>query len=98
MPIQQAIHIVLFIPFYHSTRSFQFINTCDEYERTSVLLPKNMLQKLLTTFRNVHCKSLIDKYIEKVVYLHFIFIAEFIYKYDTKSFFIKSQNHSLGFI
>ncbi len=40
MSIQQAMHISLSIPFYHPTRSFQFINTCKEYERVFVLLPQ----------------------------------------------------------
>jgi hypothetical protein len=43
MSIQQVIHIILSIPLYHLTKSFQFINTCDKHERTFVLLPNNML-------------------------------------------------------
>jgi hypothetical protein len=78
MLIQQTIHIVLSIPFYHSTKSFQFINTCDEYERTFILLPINMLHKLLATFTNVHCKSLFDKYREKP-YLSTFYIFSQIY-------------------
>jgi hypothetical protein len=38
--IQQVVHISLSIPFYHSTRSLQFINTCNEHERIFVLLPQ----------------------------------------------------------
>jgi hypothetical protein len=30
MSIQQVVHITLSIPLYHSTRSFQFINTCQQ--------------------------------------------------------------------
>ncbi len=33
MSIQQAVHICLSIPLYDSTRSFQFINTCEENNR-----------------------------------------------------------------
>jgi hypothetical protein len=40
MSIQQVMHISLLIPFYHSTRSFQFINICNEHERVFVLLPQ----------------------------------------------------------
>ncbi len=38
MSIQQVVHISLSIPFYYTTRSFQFINTCNE--RIFVLLPQ----------------------------------------------------------
>jgi hypothetical protein len=44
-----------------------------------------MLQKLPTTSTNVHYKSLIDKYIKRHATLHFIYLVEFIAKYDTKS-------------
>jgi hypothetical protein len=40
MSIQQTVHISLSIQFYHSTRSFQFINTCNEHEKPFVLLPQ----------------------------------------------------------
>jgi hypothetical protein len=40
MSSQQTIHVTLSISFYHSTRSFQFINTCKEHDRTFVLLPQ----------------------------------------------------------
>jgi hypothetical protein len=39
MPIQQVVHISLSIPLYHSERSFQFINICEESNRASILLP-----------------------------------------------------------
>jgi hypothetical protein len=31
MSIQQTMHISLSISFYYSTRTFQFINTCNEH-------------------------------------------------------------------
>ncbi len=40
MFIQQVVHITLSIPLYHSIRSFQFINTCQQQDRTFVLLPQ----------------------------------------------------------
>jgi hypothetical protein len=57
MSIQQAIYILLSIPFYHSTRSFQYISTCEEHHKTFVLLPQKMLQNLSWTLINIHCKS-----------------------------------------
>jgi hypothetical protein len=55
-------HISLSIPFNHSTSSFQFINTCNEHERTFVLLPQNILHNLTPTSTNIQCKSLVYKY------------------------------------
>ncbi len=40
MSIQQVVRITLSIPLYHSTRSFQFINTCQQQDKTFVLLPQ----------------------------------------------------------
>jgi hypothetical protein len=40
MFIQQVVHITLSIPLYHSTRSFRFINTCQQQDTTFVLLPQ----------------------------------------------------------
>jgi hypothetical protein len=62
MPIQQAIHILLSIQFYHSTKSFQFINTCEKSKKPFMLLPQKILQNLIPTSTNIHCKSLIEKY------------------------------------
>jgi hypothetical protein len=38
MSTQQIVHIILSMPLYHSTRSFQFINTCQQQDITFVLL------------------------------------------------------------
>lgn len=58
MSIQQAIYIyILSIPFYRSTISFQYINTCEEHHKTFVLLPQKVLQNLPRTLINMHCKS-----------------------------------------
>jgi len=43
-------------------RSFEFINACEESKKTFILLPQKILQNLLATSTNVHCKSLIEKY------------------------------------
>jgi len=39
MFVQQTIHTYLSIPLYHSIRSFQFKNTCEEHDKTFGLLP-----------------------------------------------------------
>lgn len=38
--VQQTIQIMLSISFYHTTRSFQFINTCETHDKTKVLIPQ----------------------------------------------------------
>ncbi len=99
MSIQQVVHISLSIPFYHSTRSFQFINTCNKHERPFVLLPQKILHNLPPTSKNIHCKSLIDKYKERHHSLKNVSLVEFIVSYNTKT--CKKHGHDnypLGFI
>jgi hypothetical protein len=74
MSIQQAMHISLSIPFCHSTRSFQFINTYNEHERTFVLLPQKILHNLTPISTNIQCKSLVYKYKEQHHSLENIFL------------------------
>jgi hypothetical protein len=62
MSIQQAIHLFLSISLYHSTRSFQFIYTCEKNDRAFVLLPQKILNKSSPNSTNIHYKSLIEKY------------------------------------
>jgi len=38
--VQQTIQIISSISFYHRTRSFQFINTCETHDKTKVLIPQ----------------------------------------------------------
>jgi hypothetical protein len=51
MSTQQVVHITISIPLYHSTRSFQFINTCQQQDRTFVLLPQKNT-RLVSKFYN----------------------------------------------
>jgi hypothetical protein len=57
MLIQQAVHICLSIPLYHSIKSFQFINICEENDRTFVLLPQKILNKLFLNSTYIHYKN-----------------------------------------
>jgi hypothetical protein len=56
----QVVHITLSIPLYHSTKSFQFINTCQQQNRTFLLLSQKIIQGLSSNFTKIHCKSLVD--------------------------------------
>jgi hypothetical protein len=62
MFVQQVLHMYLLIPLCHSTRSFQFMNTCEEHDRVFVLLPLKMLHNLSPTSIDIHCKSIVDNY------------------------------------
>jgi mRNA degradation ribonuclease J1/J2 len=42
MSMQQVVHIIVSMPLYHSTRLFQFINTCQQQDRAFVLLPQKI--------------------------------------------------------
>jgi hypothetical protein len=65
MPIQQAMYISLSIHFITHQDNFQFINTCNEHERTFVLLPQKILHNLTPTSTNIQCKSLVYKHKEQ---------------------------------
>jgi hypothetical protein len=38
--VQQTIQIILSISFYHTTRSFQFMNIFETHDKTKVLIPQ----------------------------------------------------------
>jgi len=52
MFIQQVVHITLSIPLYHSTRSFQFINTCQQQDKTFVLLSQKNYKAYFQILQN----------------------------------------------
>jgi hypothetical protein len=62
MFVQQDIHISLSISLYHSTRSFQYINTCEKHDRAFILLLQKMLHNLFPTSIKIHRKLIISKY------------------------------------
>ncbi len=81
--IQQVVYLTLSIPLYHSTRSFQFINTCQQQDKTFVLLPQKKYD-LSLSFTKLHCKSLVDKYINWNEKLNDFCLVEFVANYDIK--------------
>jgi hypothetical protein len=81
---QQSVHNTLSIPLYNSTRSFQFINTCQQQNRALVLLPQKIIQGLSPNSTKIHYKSLIDKHINQNERLNDLCLAKFIVNYDTK--------------
>jgi hypothetical protein len=55
MLIQQAIYIL----FYHPTKSFQFIDRCEEHDKKIVWWPQKILHKLFLNSTEIDCTSLI---------------------------------------
>jgi hypothetical protein len=52
MSTQQVVHITISIPLYHLTRPFQFINTCQQQDRTFVLLPQKNTRFVSKFYKN----------------------------------------------
>jgi len=56
---------IFIVPLYQSIKAFQFINTCEQQDKSFVLLPQNILQQLSPISTKLHCNSLVDKYINR---------------------------------
>jgi hypothetical protein len=75
MSAQLVAYIVLFIPLYHASKTFKFINTSPLQEHAS-------LKTLPLDSTNIMCPSIIDKYIKRPNYLFNIVLIEFVANYD----------------
>jgi len=75
MSIQQAVHLCLSIPYIIQQNHFNFINICQENDRTFVLLFQKTLNKLSPNSIDIHCKSLIKKYTIRDQSLHHFSLA-----------------------
>jgi len=80
--IQQVVHITLSIPLYHSIRSFQFINTCQQQDKHLYYYHKKNIRLISNV--EIHCKSLVDKYINQNERLNDLCLTKFVVNYDTK--------------
>jgi hypothetical protein len=83
MFIQQVVHIKLSMPLHKSTRSFQFIYTCHNKIKHLYYYHKK-IQGLFSNSTKIHCKSLVDKYINRNERLNDFCLVEFVANYDTK--------------
>jgi len=81
MSAQLVVYLILSLPLYHSSRSFKFMNTSPLGEPAFFLKPQKILSKLNPESRNVMCKSIIDRYIERPQLLNHICLAEFASNY-----------------
>ena len=89
MSTQVAIYLILFLPLYHASRTFKFINTSAPQDRAFVLKPQHMLLKLEPESTDIMCKSIIDKYIEIPHSLENVCLAKYESNYNFSSKQIK---------
>ncbi len=74
---QLAAYIVLFIPLYHGSKTFKFINTSPLQECAFVLKNVASLKTFPLDFTYIMCSLIIDKYIKRPNYLSNISLIEF---------------------
>jgi hypothetical protein len=65
MVVQLEVYLVLFLPLYHSSQTFQFINTSPFEERVFVLKSQVALNELKSNSIDIMCLLIIDKYINR---------------------------------
>jgi hypothetical protein len=82
MSAQLVAYIVLFIPLYHASKTFKFINTSPLQEHAFVLKNVASLKTLPLDSTNIMCPSIIDKYIKRPNYLFNIVLIEFVANSD----------------
>jgi hypothetical protein len=61
--IQLAAYLVLFLPLYHSSQTFQFKNTSPFEEHVFVFKSQIALNELEPNSTNIMCSLIINKYI-----------------------------------
>jgi hypothetical protein len=63
MVVQLVTYLVFFLPLYHSSQTFQFINIFPFEEHTFMLKSQVTLNELEPNSTNIMCSLIIDKYI-----------------------------------
>jgi len=84
MVIQLVAYLMLSLPLYHSSRTFQFINSFPFEERTFVLKSQVALNELERNSTNIMCSLIINKYINHFTQYESLSLTKF-------SFFITSK-------
>ena len=82
MSSRQAVHIVLSLPLYSSSRKTIFINTAPSEKRTFVLKKPHVLQQEPDDSENIMCASIIDKYLARPLHLDQTCLAEYVSYYS----------------
>ncbi len=82
MYVQLTTYIILFLLFYHGSRSFSFLNTLALSEHLFVLKSNKKSTKSSPNSIDIKAKFVIDKYLELPKTLHNLTISEFVAYYD----------------
>ena len=81
MSSRQAVHIILSLPLYSSSRKTVFINTTPLEKRTFVLKRPSQLQQEPDSSEDIMCASIIDRYIARPSQFEHICLAEYASSY-----------------
>jgi hypothetical protein len=98
MSAQLIAYVVLFIPLYHASTTFRFINTSPLQECAFVLKNVASLNTHTLDFINIMCSSIIDKYIKRPNYLSNISFIEFVANYDIVNLRKKKEKTSYNLL
>ncbi len=90
MVVQLFVYLVLSLPLYHSSRTFQFINTSPFEKQAFVLKSQVALNELKPNSTNIMCSSIIDKYINCPNQYESLSLIKFSFFYSIKK--IRFQN------
>ena len=77
-----GVYLTLSMPLYHSSRTFEFINTSPYNERAFILKSQNELLKLDSESRDIMSPSCIDKYINRPINMENISLIQFVANYN----------------
>jgi hypothetical protein len=90
MVIQLVAYLVLSLPLYHSSRTFQFINSFPFEERAFVLKSQVALNEFERNSTNIMCSLIINKYINHFTQYESLSLTKFSFFYNIKK--IRFQN------
>ncbi len=96
MYVQLTTYIILFLLFYHGSRSFSFFNTLASSEHVFVLKSNKKLKESSPNSIHIKAKFVIDKYLELHETLHNLTISEFVVYYDSNNHDFKKKTHSFN--
>ncbi len=92
---QLATYIVLSIPLYHASITFNFINTSPLQECAFVLKDVKSLKALPSNSTNIMCPSVIDKYIKMHNSLSNVSLIELVVEHDMVNFNKKRHKYHI---
>jgi hypothetical protein len=84
MVIQLVAYFMISLPLYHSSRTFQFINTSPSKECAFVLKSQVALNELELNSTNIMCLLIIEKYINHPNQYELLSLLKFSFFYNIK--------------